>query len=325
MGLLAMKSTFVDSDKAVPKVLNQFLARFKLPVNGSVDLRVKRLFTYFQGHIPEAHLFQCNTCLGTTDGRLAVCGYCGTTIPMHEKVVSKMYTLNVSENEPPIKIHPITLESELDIALARIEMLRKESSRNNWEIAIIIFNLFRMDAYLIRTKPDGSPRYNSWNEFCYELKCSPSTSYRMMNLVVHYTVEELTDISTSKLKAALVVPEKIRTEFLVKNADSTITEIVRKVKAMDLPIERKITGRRPNGGGKPVKKNSVVEIDFEAHTQTAFARPKKMNSSESARHAKDIYDDPYVRFKLNGHTLLIRVERNPDGAIDITYQFEPAV
>lgn len=358
----------VKISKVSEAALDAYLKSVGLPSDGPIEARLQRLVAYTEKKVPEQMLADCDVCGGASDARLDQCPFCGTAgipdgaefadagpepvtavkaapkpaakaakaAPAPKPAPKPAKTAAAKKSEPAAAIvraedrSSVAAAPGLDKAVERVNDLKRQAVVSYWELGRAIYDIYEGRLYTQRTDDKGAPKYKSWTQFCHaELGMAPQHSYKLMDVAVSFTKDDVEHVGVAKLGIMLRLPPEERDKMLaqVKNGMplSKVAQEVRKL-AGGAPARdtgrKGFTGKRGSGrkagsaGDVPkVGPDEVLAVVGLGRTKIPlFARP--MKKGDQPARAMSLDHDPHgVEDATNDVQVLYRVVKEAKGLV----------
>jgi hypothetical protein len=318
--------------------------------------------------LPDSEKSRCDNCKGVSATDLDLCPYCGFSegVPLVSESPKKgekklEADMTDTSTEKPKKgkkkkeangalvatpvaandLKPsgvIHTQRELDAAVAEVETLKGSAATGYWALGRAIERIHVQQLWKLRQETDEKGktklRWKTWEAFCHsELKMTPKTANRAMDVATRYTEEQIRLWGATKLELLLQAPpeerERIMKEQVEKGAGKReIEKEVRKAKSkagFTRPSRGTHGGKTDATQTKSVgSKNIVVAEIIGTQTIKAYKRPaslKNVDWKEQVR-AKKLADEPIGVWRmLNDVVAYISVTTSAAGEL----QFKIAV
>jgi hypothetical protein len=212
-------------------------------------------------------MLQCDRCGGVAPESIEVCPFCGEVSGETEessviggvsvdapservraaKTETALATVDrstLTTTAPVVvvpKKHVPQTEHQLEVVIGRIQELKRDFSRNTWEIGqqVILLTKETKDQpalWRMRKEDDGvTPKYKDFKAF---LRAEVGFSYRMAEnckyLVENYTMEKLQLVSTSKMEIVLNAPPGERKKLIRGAATMPVRQLREKVRDLNI-------------------------------------------------------------------------------------------
>lgn len=218
---------------------------------------VDTLQAYNTKTFAKVDLTLCSLCRTIGNGD-AACAFCGDDSPAEDGAeIADDGKAIVTTIGTTVKSSLAQTEKALDVATGKIIEQTVKSIHSYWTLGRLIADVHRDDLWKARTDDNGKAAYKSFAQYVVrELKMSPPTAYKAMDVASKFTEGQITKIGMTKLSFILQAPELERPALLAEveaNPKMGKRQLESKVKQIraDHKVDKIDTGRQATPKGLP--------------------------------------------------------------------------
>jgi hypothetical protein len=295
----------VDVSKVVASVLDATIKRLEMGgvADADVKARVTAVAAHYRKVTPRARLADCDTCGGISDVNEAACPFCGDGEIAGAPKQPTMVTTTL----------PVVLTTlDLDAAVKRVHAMKADSASSLWELGMEVRSIHTLSIWKLRVNEKGKPAYSTWGSFCEkELQIGPTYAYKLMDVAVAYSREQVRALGAAKLHVTLQVPKEHRKALHdAAQAGASVRQL--NAAAAAIGKTKRDTGRTGRGGGaRGHAPRASEKITVAALIGRVEIPLMKGGTDKPARNLADV---PRGEERLlNGVTQVFVVTKNEDG------------
>lgn len=328
------------------------------PTDSTEQLAVQ-LHMVYDG-LPNERKIRCLKCKGVGDEQQSICPFCGCedgesvdAKPNGKEGKSKREkgakvdkangtaaVVAADDLQPSSEIRTVR---ELDAAVADIESLKGRSAAAMWQLGRRIADIHQHQLWKLRVEVaeggKATARFKTWESFVHtELKMSPKTAARAMDVALHYSEQQVALWGTLKLDLLLSAPPEERERIMKEKveAGAGTREIEQEVKRTKAQAGFKRETRDKSGRGgrrsetqvnkaaaeKKKEGSKQITIANIIGTQTVklYKRPASLKNVDwkAQPRAKKIADQPIGILELeNDVEMLLAVQETSTGELAV--------
>lgn len=338
-------------EKVQATVVNHFCAKYEVALEADVAKTAKALQAKIKKKLPNDELADCDQCGGVGPIAEPVCVFCGvgdsteaTTnfaaeIARHRREGTKPKTHDANQKEAKdakrkprsaakastaaVEVSADEAAERLKASLKRYNELKVEGSKNYWDMAVVVSDIYEHATWKTMRDGKGKALYPSWNQFVKtELGTSVVMAHKMVDVAKNFDAKDFMVIGVSKLDLMLRLPPPKRERLMAEMRE-------RPVSVKELTAKLAKLGAKSKGDGATGKTREATQVTgvFPVKQQWVplIAKPGKDIVSQTGpkKPAKSIQAKPVGKLVLNngvtvhfelvagkvGWELLVKAER----------------